>query len=73
MMERVIGTCLQLRGAQGLEAESPLLRLLNDFRVFGIAGGSTETMLDMIAELWADRAARADEQALAATCAESFA
>jgi citronellyl-CoA dehydrogenase len=63
MMEHVIGTCLQLQGAYGLEAQSPLLRLLNDFRVFGVAGGSTETMLDVIAELWADQAARAVERA----------
>lgn len=57
-MEQVIGVCLQLQGARGLEAHSPLLRLLNDFRVFGVAGGSTETMLDMVAELWAERSAR---------------
>lgn len=56
MMETVIGTCLQLQGAHGLEAESPLLRLLNEFRVFGIAGGSTETALDIIAEQWAQHA-----------------
>jgi alkylation response protein AidB-like acyl-CoA dehydrogenase len=57
-MELVIGTCLQLQGAHGLEAHSPLVRLLNDFRVFGVAGGSTETMLDVIADLWAERAIR---------------
>lgn len=53
MMEMVIGTCLQLHGARGLEAQSSLLRLLNEFRAFGVAGGPTETMLDVIAELWA--------------------
>lgn len=58
-MESVIGRCLQLQGARGLEADSLLLRLLNDFRVFGVAGGSTETMLDVIAEQWAQRAAHA--------------
>jgi citronellyl-CoA dehydrogenase len=58
-MESVIGTCLQLQGARGLEAHSPLLRLLNEFRVFGVAGGSTETMLDVIGELWAQRALQA--------------
>lgn len=55
-MEDVIGLCLQLRGARGLTAGSPLLRLLNDFRVWGVAGGSTETMLDLVAEAWAERA-----------------
>ena len=60
MMESIMGTCLQLQGARGLEAHSPLLRLLNEFRVFGVAGGSTETMLDIIAELWAQRCAQTD-------------
>lgn len=55
-METVIGTCLQLQGARGLEAHNPLLRLLNEFRVFGVAGGSTETMLEVIGDLWAQRA-----------------
>lgn len=52
-MERVVGFCLQLRGASGLEAGSGLLRLLDDFRAFGVAGGPTETMLDLLADLWA--------------------
>jgi alkylation response protein AidB-like acyl-CoA dehydrogenase len=51
-MESVIGLCLQLRGARCLEQGSALLRMLNDFRAFGIAGGTTETMLDTIADLW---------------------
>ncbi len=50
VMEQVIGVCLQLQGARGLQAHSLLLRLLNEFRVFGVAGGSTETMLDIVAE-----------------------
>ena len=55
-MEQAIGLCLQLQGAHGFETNNPLLRLLNEFRVFGVAGGSTETMLEMIGELWAERA-----------------
>jgi alkylation response protein AidB-like acyl-CoA dehydrogenase len=47
-MEQAIGLCLQLQGARGFESNHPLLRLLNEFRVFGVAGGSTETMLEMI-------------------------
>lgn len=58
-MEAAIGACLQLQGARGLEADSSLLRLLNEFRVFGVAGGSTETMLDVVGELWATRAMQA--------------
>ncbi|HEY0605654.1 MAG TPA: acyl-CoA dehydrogenase family protein, partial [Herpetosiphonaceae bacterium] len=65
-MESVIGTCLQLQGARGLEADSPLLRLLNEFRVFGVAGGSTETMLDVVGELWATRAMQAADAELEA-------
>jgi alkylation response protein AidB-like acyl-CoA dehydrogenase len=59
-MEDVVGLCVQLRGARALAAGSPLLQLLNDFRVWGVAGGSTETMLDVVAEAWADRARSAD-------------
>jgi citronellyl-CoA dehydrogenase len=55
-MEDVIGLCVQLRGAHALAAGSPLLQMLNDFRVWGVAGGSTETMLDVVAEAWAGRA-----------------
>ncbi|MBX7098037.1 MAG: acyl-CoA dehydrogenase family protein [Myxococcaceae bacterium] len=51
-METVIGTCLQLQGAAGFVDGSPLLQLLADFRVFGVAGGSTETMLEQVADLW---------------------
>lgn len=59
-MEDVIGLCVQLHGAAALAAGSPLLQLLNDFRVWGVAGGSTETMLDVVAEGWADRSRGAD-------------
>jgi len=44
----LVRTWLQLRGAQGFETGCSLLRLLNEFRVFGVAGGSTETMLEVI-------------------------
>ena len=57
-IETVISTCLQLHGAQGLETNSTLLRLLNEFRAFGIAGGSTETMLELIAQFWAQHTAQ---------------
>ena len=53
-MQDVISTCLQLRGAAGLETGSSLLNLYNEFRAFGIAGGTTETMLDLIAKTWSD-------------------
>jgi citronellyl-CoA dehydrogenase len=52
VMERLIGGCLQLQGARGLQADSALLRFLNEVRAFGIGGGSTETMLEVIADLW---------------------
>jgi len=51
-MERLIGTCLQLHGAQGLQSNSDLLQCLKEFRAFGIGGGSTETMLELVADLW---------------------
>jgi citronellyl-CoA dehydrogenase len=70
-MEIVIGTCLQLQGARGLEADSSLLRLLNEFRVFGVAGGSTETMLDVVAELWAIRSLQAASAELEARSASA--
>ena len=57
-MEDVAGLCVQLQGARGLTAGSPLLQALNDFRVWGVAGGSTETMLDVVAGAFAERAAR---------------
>ena len=41
--------CLQLHGADGFAADRGLLRLLDDVRVFGVAGGTTETMLDLVA------------------------
>lgn len=53
-MQDAIGMCLQLRGAAGLETDSSLLNLYNEFRAFGIAGGTTETMLDLVAKAWSD-------------------
>ena len=52
MMERIFGLCVQIQGARGLELDSHMLRNLNDFRAFGIAGGATETMLDIVADRW---------------------
>ena len=42
-------TCVQLHGAAGLTTELGLLELLTDTRAFGVAGGSTETMLELVA------------------------
>jgi citronellyl-CoA dehydrogenase len=42
--------CLQLHGAEGFADDHGLLRLLDDVRIFGVAGGSTETMLDLVAD-----------------------
>ena len=44
-----------LLGARGLEAGHPLLRMLPELRSFGLAGGSTEAMLRILAELWPGR------------------
>lgn len=52
VMERIAGTCLQLHGARGLLADSESLRSLIELRAFGIGGGSTETMLEVVADLW---------------------
>lgn len=57
IMEMIVGFALQLQGARGLEADSLLLSHLHDFRAFGVAGGSTETMLDIIADIWAQGSA----------------
>ncbi|GAA5078413.1 acyl-CoA dehydrogenase family protein [Streptomyces similanensis] len=46
----VADTCLHLDGADGLTARSELLRTAQDVRAFGVAGGSTETMLELIAD-----------------------
>lgn len=54
--EEVVGVCLQLEGARGLERGSRLLRLLVEFRTFGIGGGATETALEAVASAWADPA-----------------
>lgn len=50
-MERVIGTCVQLQGARGLEEGSVMLRVLKEFRTFGLAGGSTEVMLEIVSDI----------------------
>ncbi|HXM56987.1 MAG TPA: acyl-CoA dehydrogenase family protein, partial [Candidatus Dormibacteraeota bacterium] len=55
--EEVVGLCLQLEGARGLESDSRLLRLLVEFRAFGIGGGTTETALEAVAAEWAASAA----------------
>jgi citronellyl-CoA dehydrogenase len=47
---QVLDACLQLRGADGLGTAGGLPALLADVHAFGIAGGSTETMLDAIAD-----------------------
>jgi len=57
VMERIGGICLQLRGARGLLADSELLRSLTEFRAFGIGGGSTEAMLEIVADLWSSSSA----------------
>jgi alkylation response protein AidB-like acyl-CoA dehydrogenase len=51
--EEVVGVCLQLQGARGLERGSRLLQLLVDFRTFGVGGGATETALEAVAAGWA--------------------
>jgi alkylation response protein AidB-like acyl-CoA dehydrogenase len=59
VVESTAGLCLQLQGAEGFLEGSPLLRLVNDFRVFGVAGGTTETMLEVVADLWSGQVPRA--------------
>jgi alkylation response protein AidB-like acyl-CoA dehydrogenase len=54
--EEVVGACLQLEGARGLERGSALLRLLVEFRTFGVGGGATETALEAVAASWPERA-----------------
>ena len=44
-----LGTCVQLHGAEGLTRQAGLLRMLDDARAFGVAGGTTETMLELVA------------------------
>lgn len=46
----VADACLHLAGAGGLTSHSDLLHTAQDVRTFGIAGGSTETMLELISE-----------------------
>jgi acyl-CoA dehydrogenase len=45
-----LGTCVQLHGADGLTTQGGLFQLLADARAFGIAGGTTETMLELVAQ-----------------------
>jgi len=51
----VLEETLHLLGARGLETRRPLLRMLAELRSFGLAGGSTEVMLRVLAELWPAR------------------
>ncbi len=44
-----LATCVQLHGAEGLTAQAGLLQMLADARAFGVAGGTTETMLELVA------------------------
>jgi alkylation response protein AidB-like acyl-CoA dehydrogenase len=44
-----LGTCVQLHGAEGLTRQGGLLQGLADARAFGVAGGTTETMLELVA------------------------
>lgn len=52
LLDEVFGTCLQFEGARGLEADSRLLKLLAEARVFRTAGGTRESMLDLLAARW---------------------
>jgi alkylation response protein AidB-like acyl-CoA dehydrogenase len=44
-----LSTCVQLHGAEGLTRQAGLLEMLDDARAFGVAGGTTETMLELVA------------------------
>ncbi|GGU80610.1 citronellyl-CoA dehydrogenase [Streptomyces litmocidini] len=46
----VADACLHLAGAAGLTDDGDLLRTAQDVRTFAVAGGSTETMLELVAE-----------------------
>jgi citronellyl-CoA dehydrogenase len=46
---KLLDRCVQLHGTAGLTTACGLLALANDLRAFSIAGGSTETMLDLVA------------------------
>ena len=61
--EEVVGLCLQLEGARGLESDGRLRRLLVDFRTFGIGGGATETALEAVAAEWAETSAAGERDA----------
>lgn len=45
----LVGTCVQLHGADALRAGDDMAQLLVDVRAFGLGGGSTETMLELVA------------------------
>jgi len=49
VLGRLLDRSLQLHGTAGLTAACGLLALANDLRTFAIAGGSPETMLDLVA------------------------
>lgn len=57
LLEDVVQTALQFQGAKGLEKGNSLLRLLVDVRAFGIGGGATEPMLELIADMTPGRPA----------------
>ncbi len=49
LLTSALGTCVQLHGAEGLTGQAGLLQKLADARAFGVAGGTTETMLELVA------------------------
>lgn len=61
-----LGTCVQLHGAEGLTRQAGLLEMLDDARAFGVAGGTTETMLELVAHsdlVLGDRGHEAEREA----------
>jgi citronellyl-CoA dehydrogenase len=56
LAHQVVEACLHLTGAKALTDARGLLALLADCCTFGIAGGSTETMLDIVADQLANSA-----------------
>jgi alkylation response protein AidB-like acyl-CoA dehydrogenase len=49
LLTSALGRCVQLHGAEGLTTQAGLLQTLADARAFGVAGGTTETMLELVA------------------------
>lgn len=49
LLTSALGICVQLQGAEGLTTQAGLLQMLADARAFGVAGGTTETMLELVA------------------------